>query len=413
MRLIKYAVLILIALPLAFALAPGFRASAQEGGRRGSMTKPQEGGNRGNDKTPPKTIVLTSTTGSLSVVSPPGAKVTLTRARDGRTFEEVIPEGARQAIFNNLIPGQYKVAASRDGFQPRSGNVAIAASRVSPLDLTLTAIMIRVSILTNSGGGEIRYGAPGSPLDRLARVDETGKAVLDQMEVGKYEIEIVPEDISYRAHKEMIDVTSARTEFKFNLERSLSEVPFFANWNNLREWDAPASWKTVGKFLVINQPGVVLPPKEDYRYYQDMDLNAVINIKSGEAQFAVRARDKQNFYRLRIIANPDKTGELRGSLVRQGRERDLRPGSLPILTLPEGLLNRDLEVIIQAKGNRICVKIIDSQTANEFLGALDDTSGTFKIGAPGLSGAQGAQTEVKQFIARNLAPPAKTNCEAQ
>jgi hypothetical protein len=403
----------LLALPLALALPPALGARAQEGGRRGSMTttKTQETGNRGNEKTPTKTVILTSTTGSLSVVSPPGAKVMLTRVGGTKIIEETVPEGSRQAIFNNLAPGQYKVTASRDGFQTRTGNVAIAANRVSPLDLTLMAILIRVSILTNSGSGEIHYGAPGGPLDRLARVDDTGKAVLDQMEASKYEIEIVPDDISYRAYKEQIDVTTARTEFRFNLERSLSEVPFFANWNNLREWDAPAGWKTSGKFLVINQPGVVLPPKEDYRYYQDMDLNAVIHIKSGEAQFAVRARDKQNFYRLRIIANPDKTGELHGSLVRQGRERDLRPGSLPILTLPEGLLNRDLEVIIQAKGNRICVKIIDSQTANEFLGALDDTSGTFKIGAPGLSGAQGAQTEVKQFIARKLTTP--TNCEPQ
>ncbi|MBX3278599.1 MAG: hypothetical protein KF868_11410 [Acidobacteria bacterium] len=391
-------------LPLLLVLASV--AAAQEGGRRGSMTPPAN-----PDKPPTRTVVLTATTGSLSVVSPPGARVVITRISDKRRIEETVPEGAMQAIFNNLAPGQYRVESSLEGHTPRSGQVTIIRNQVSPLDLSLKPITHRIAIQTNAGNGELRYGLPGGALDRIARFDDSGRAVIDEIEEGKYEIEIRAEDLSYRPRKEQIAVSKTRTEFKFDLERKLSETPFFASWNNLKEWDAPKGWTTQGRFLVINEPGLVLPPLEDYRYYQDTDLIAVVNIKQGEAQFILRARDKQNFYRIRIIAHTNNTGELRATLVRQGRERDLTPAAVPIQTLPDGLLNRDLEIVLQAKANRICVKIIDSQTANEFLGAMLDPSQALAIGAPGLAGAAGAQTEVKQFIARKLSGP--TQCEPQ
>lgn len=399
-------IIVALAAALFFSL-PNEISSAQEGGRRGAVKTTPETPNRGGERI----IIRNKSLGALSVVSPEGARVVIVRLNGGKTEEKVVPPGAMQAIFNDLLPGQYRVTSSLDGYVTRTETVTIVRNQPTPLNLTLEPITHRVTIATNAGAGQIRYGLPGGALDRLARMDETGKATIEGLQEGKYEIEIEPDDLSYRPRKETMTVGKGRVDFKFNLDRKLSETPFFADFSRLREWEAPGGWRTTGKFLSITEAGVALAPGEDYRHYQDLDLNVIVNIKQGEAQFAVRARDKQNFYRIRVIAKPDGTGELRGALVRAGRERDLLPQVQPILTLPDGLLNRDLEVIIQAKGNRICVKIIDSLTAHEFLGALVDSSGSLQIGAPGLAGAAGATTEVKQFIARKLAGP--TNCEPQ
>src|SRR5687768_10328423 len=138
-----------------------------------------------------KEVVRTS---NLSVTTEPGARVVLTIHGTSRATPRSIVAGReRSAIFENLPPGNYKISASKEGFETLEQDlVKIQPQKTHVLDLDLKPVTYKLKIQTNLTDGEVRYAqavnkgrdAKGSIISEevgtycIVKIQKNGEAVV-------------------------------------------------------------------------------------------------------------------------------------------------------------------------------------------------------------------------------------------
>ncbi|MDQ3747272.1 MAG: PEGA domain-containing protein [Acidobacteriota bacterium] len=360
-----------------------------------------------------KTVVVTPTTGTLSVATEPGAAILVEPLRGGDALEGEVAKDERLFIFNNLKPGTYRVAAELEGYTDAEKEVTVIANRPASVTLELRPITHNVNITANVTRGEVRYAPVTGTKDpstgeikytatgetRLAQI-QNGRATLPNLRTGTYGIDIRSEEVGYQTLLATITLPG-KTDYDVKLNKLLSSKTLSATWTNLEGWDAPGGWAVQTRKLVVRGPGVALPKDESYRYYSDFQLSSDAKMLNGvAASFAVRAQDKQNYYLIQLTgAKADEPYVLRGFLVKNGVPQRL--GSpIPIDAFASTLKdNQFFNVSIKATDNSFNVSITDSQTGDLLpLGILTDPNRNFRVGAVGIAARDAEQNEIGRFI---------------
>ncbi len=347
------------------------------------------------------------TTGAISVSAEANAVIlveplALKGGRKGRREAQqgAVPERERQFYFADLQPGSYRVAAELDGYHPAETVAEVKASETKLVTLDLRPKVYAVAInLTNLSTGEVRYITGDGP-ERLVPV-RNGRAVLNNLLPGKYEIDIRPGEVGYQTYFATVSLPSEKAEFNIELKRVLSEETFYDTWINLDGWDAPGKWRIDSNKLLVNEPGVALPHAESYRYYTDFQLLSDVRMLNGAAvSFVVRAVDKKNYYLVQLTG-PDASPSyvLRGFVVKDGIARSLQ-APIKIDHFAEAIKpDKFFTLFIKMIDNKIDVKIRDRETGElRSLGIMTDADRNFPIGAIGIAARDREQFQLRRFI---------------
>ena len=343
---------------------------------------------------------VTPTTGRLFVVAETGAVILIeplnirTKAQKG-----IVPEGERGFVFNDLVPGNYRVAATLSGYhETEKTPVLIKRNESRTITLDFEPVLHTVKINTNVDSGELKYWQE----DETPRVQPIqGKTSL-QLQAGDYEAELnAPEGMGYKPRRQKFSV-KGDMDLEFALERiRVSTEPLRPNWNavELEGWEVPTGWHADAKKLVINSSGVALPRDENKRYYKDFQLSSNITKFNGaEIGFALRARDKNNYYLLEFTGEKsDEPYTMRLFIVKNGTPK--RIGGIEIVGEPKNSIKAgQFSVVVTMIDNRIEVKVEDNSTgASNSLGALIDPDRTYTIGAVGIASRSSNESAIWQF----------------
>ena len=360
-----------------------------------------------------KTVVVTPTTGTLSVATEPGAAILVEPLRGGDALEGEVDRDERLFIFNNLKPGTYRVAAELDGYTDAEKEVTVVANRPASVTLELRPVTYNVNIVANINKGEVRYAPVVGHKDpttgeikytptgetRLAQV-QNGRVTLPNLRTGTYGLDIRSDEVGYQTLLDTITLPG-KTDYDVKLNKLLSSKTFSATWTNLEGWDAPTGWAVETRKLVVRGPGVALPKDESFRYYSDFQISSDVKMLNGvAASFVLRAQDKQNYYLIQLTgARADEPYVLRGFLVKNGVPQRIG-APIPIDAFASTLKdNQFFNVSIKATDNNFNVSITDSQTGDLLpLGILSDNNRNFRVGAAGIAARDTEQNEIGRFI---------------
>lgn len=399
--------------------------SASLGRPRSSSTPKQVYVTRTRIVTVTKKVLYTPTTGTLSVASEPNASLLIEPLRKGGEGKVgTIPAGERQFIFNDLKPGQYRVAASLEGYEPAEKEVSVTANRAIPVTVDLKPITQNVTFNTNIKTGEVRYALVEAVKD--ARTGETrynpkgvtsvvpiqnNHAVLTNLRTGIYGVDVRAgtAEVGYQPLLGTITVPGSET-VTVNLKRVLSTKTFYAAWTR-GEWDLPTGWQTASQLLSVNGRGVAFPHEESYRYYSDFQLLSDVKMRNGvSVSFVLRASDARNYYLVQLTGEKaDEPYFLRGFVVKNGVAQLLQ--SIPIKHLASTIkTNQFFKVDIKMTEHRINISVEDSQTGESLpLGILTDSYQNFSIGAVGIAADDREQSDYGSFMVCTPTCPVKAS----
>ncbi len=348
------------------------------------------------------------TTGALAVVSEPKASVYLQKV-GAQTYidKQEISLTQSQIVFNNLKPGNYRVVAECDGFEDNEKIVAVKAKMVEPVDLRLKLELYDVTVKANIPTGDVKYclSAGEDPKKYCAETPRfvriaNGKATISGLRAREYLVDIKADDAAYKTILAAIDVGKGQTEFPVSLEYALCEQVFSESWVSLTSWEAPATWKTASRKLTINGAGWAIPKDDCPRHFADFELTADVRLLNEQGiAFVVRALDRKNYYEVQLTgAKAAEPLLMRGIAHVNGVAQPLGR-AVPLDAFAPNMTGKYFTVVIKAKGNLFKVFINDSSTGEELpLGDLPDPSKHFALGAVGVVGHTGEQTEVARFI---------------
>jgi hypothetical protein len=309
-----------------------------------------------------------------------------------------IPAGQNSVRFDKLPPGRYRVLAELEGYQSKEQEVQLMRDKNSPLTLALRRLTYNVVIKTNADSGEIRYRATGE-VWKLAPLKQ-GRAELNDLPAGQYEVEIRPEGTIWRPLTDQITVgPNQSAEVSFGLKRQVCRDVFEATWFSLADWLAPKEWSVSTTLrLLINGPGVAWPRNEHLHCFADFKLVSDVWLRNDIAiSFVLRAQDSQNYYLIRLTGrDAEEPYLLRGFTVINGM-RQPWPNAVPLHHLAKSLSGKFFEIHITATGNRFDVLLRD-QGEDKPLGFLIDQDRRFAIGAIGLAAQEREQNEIFRFI---------------
>lgn len=353
-----------------------------------------------------KTIILTPTTGTLSVATEPRATIYVEPVGGGDAIEGDVEAGERIFIFNKLKPGRYIVAAELEGYTEAEKEVTIVANKNIPVTLDLKPLTFTATFVTNVAEGNIRYapaqlrGSDFVVTGKTIYVPITnGRTLLTDLKPGLYVADILAKDPGYQEERTSFTI-SDNASFEINLKKLESSKSFAASWVSLSGWDAPAGWSVNSRKLIINGAGVALPTDESYRYYKDFEISSDVKMVNGvAASFVVRAQDRRNYYLIQLTgAKADEPFVLRAFLVKNGTAQRLG-APVPIDVFSNALAaGQFFHITMKMRDNSINVSITDSQTGQNLpLGIITDPSRTYPIGAVGLGARDTEQNEVGSF----------------
>jgi hypothetical protein len=360
--------------------------------------------------------------GSLVVSAVPGASILVEPVQGGTGEEGEVPVNTRNATFNDLLPGRYRVAAALEGYEEASLEVTVVKGKASAVDLNLQPITYNVSINANVPAGEIRYApviprtdpstgqlryerAPGD-----ARVTPimNGRATLAGLRPGTYGLDIRSDAVGYETLLASITLPGP-INIPVSLKKLTSSKTLAATWINLDGWDTPSGWRAQARKLTVAGRGVALPREDEYRYYSDFQLTSDVKMLNGvAASFVVRAQDANNYYLIQLTGqNSDEPYVLRGYVVRGGQPQ--RMGApIPLDGFTQTLrANQFFNVTMKMTDNSLKISITDSQTGDVLpLGILTDPARNFRIGGVGIAARDNEQNEIGRFIVcANECPP--------
>lgn len=342
---------------------------------------------------------VTPTTGQLFVATePPGAVILLEpldpRNKDSRQAQ--VPTDRRDWVFNDLRPGEYRVAATKPEYREMVKTVTIKRNETEQMTLELKPILYSITINTNVDSGELKYAREGQTFNV---VSFQSKTISLKLPAGDYVADIsAPEGLGYKARRQKISVREELT-IEFSLERiRFSTEPLSPNWTNteLQGWEVPLGWRAESKHLIVRGVGVALPRDENKRFYKDFLLSSSAKMVNGiGVGFALRARDAQNYYLLQLTGETaDEPYYVRLFVVKNGVAQRIQANQ--IVGAPASAIKTGdfFAVTIRMVDNRIKVDIEDSKTGLSYpLGILIDPNRSFTAGAVGIA-ARGNEENV-------------------
>jgi hypothetical protein len=344
---------------------------------------------------------FTRTTGALAVVSEPSATIFIQPIGAAKFIDkEDLPATSSQAIFENLKPGKYKVAAELNGFMDGESEVVIVPNKTQLLELHLRPELYNVTVKTNVPTGDVKYRLnKGNVTPQFVRITN-GKASITGLRAGEYEVDIKADDAAYSTILATIDVGRGQTEFPVELKYVLCEQVFSESWVSLASWEAPATWKTASRKLTVTGAGWAIPKDDCPRHFADFELTADVRLLNEQGiSFIARAHDRKNYYEIQLTgAKAAEPLLMRGIAYVNGVAQPLGR-AVPLDAFAPNMTGKYFTVVIKAKANLFKVFINDSSTGDELpLGDLPDPSKHFALGAVGVVGHTGEQTEVARFI---------------
>ncbi len=371
---------------------------------------------RTNTVTVTKTVVRAPNTGAIVVSAEPGATVVVESKRGGVGSDLTIPQGVDQVAFNKLTPGQYRVAASLEGYKDSEREVTVRAGEPATVSMSMQPELFTVTIETNVPSGNIIYApvvaagldpATGktkynrAPGDARVTPITNGRAMLANLRQGDYGLDIAASDPSYEMLNASISLPSPTTTIPVTLSNIESKGTFAATWTNLEAWNAPGGWRIQDRKLFVSGRGIALPREVLNRNFKDFQMVSDVKMVNGvAATFIVHAQNESNYYLIQLTGpNSDEPYVLRGFLVRNGAPQRIG-ASIPLDAFTQTLKpNQFFTVTMNGIGNSFKVSLTDSQTGDVLpLGILTDPASNFRIGAVGIGARDNEQNEVGRFI---------------
>jgi len=374
-----------------------------------------------------KEVVRTS---NLSVTTEPGARVVLTAlgARPG-TPRSIVASRERSAIFENLAPGNYKITASKEGFETQEQDlVKILPQKTHVLDLDLKAVTYKLKIQTNLTDGEVRYAqavnkgrdAKGSIISEevgtycIVKIQKNGEAVVPDLKQGYYNLDIRPTALEFEqtlvgvnvpddTEQDDENVASETKTFELEIEKKISTQTFGTAWT-AGEWEMPSGW-SLQRGMRIDSPGLALPRNEQYRYYTNFELVTDLRIyDGGTAGFAIRAVDPNNYYYIEFSgARAAEPNVAKAYIIKDGQARQIFAAPASGFATALASKNR-FRVNIKGVDNGFLLSIENSETgAREPVGRIIDRDSTFRKGAVGIAARSRTRFDVMYFEVCNNA----------
>ena len=392
--------------------------SGQRVGGDGSGVRPDPP--KSNKNTPPRStnttvktvyktrverVVVTPTTGSLSVAARSNATILVdpVSIKKAQRQQGTVPSGEGIFVFNDLKPGRYRVIGTLDGYRQVETEVLIGANKVQPATLNFQPILYSVVINTNVGGGELKYAKEGQPLSNVTSI--LNRSAQLQLPAGKYVVEIRAAEFGYETLHETFSLSTDKTVLDMPLKRiALTTDTLSPRWTTaeLQTWDVPAAWKPDSKKnLIVQGTGVAFPRDEGYRYYKDFKLSSSARMLNGVAlSFALRARDSQNYYLLQLTGEKsDDPNTVRLFVVKNGVEQRIRTITIPTAGAKSMASGQFFTVSIKMIDFTITVEIEDSETGAAYpLGGLTDPARNFAVGAVGIAGHPNEENVIGRFV---------------
>jgi hypothetical protein len=347
---------------------------------------------------------VTPRTGRLFVAAEPGAVILIEplNIRGAEAQKGTVPEGQRAFIFNDLNPGNYRVAATLAGFhEVQKSPIVIKRNESETVTLDFQPILYSVVVQTNVDG-ELKYGLEG---EVPKSVPLQNKRATLQLPAGTYAADVEPAESVYKPEHKQFTVTGDTT-VAFNLKRmEFSKETLRSDWTptELKNWEIPSTWQAgPNKILMVKGAGVGLPRDESKRYYKDFQLISDIKLTNGvSASFVLRAQDARNYYLMEFTGGQaDEPFYVRLFVVKNGIEKRIQAIQIPnaaAATLKNG--QAFTSITIKATDNKFSPEIVDNESANSYpLGILIDPDRTFSAGGVGVAARGNAESVVWRFI---------------
>lgn len=175
----------------------------------------------------------------------------------------------------------------------------------------------------------------------------------------------------------------------------LSIQPYEAAFIGAEEWDAPSAWR-FSRGLQLNGAGVGLLREKIAGRFGDLQIISNVELAVGDTvSFIVRARDKRNYYLVRLTGAgaayaPNK---LRVFAVKDG---EAQPFGSPI-SLSGFDLKEQFALHIKLTGNRFEFMIEDSGAGLLPAGVVYDPEHTYAAGAVGVAASDNEQARILRF----------------
>jgi len=345
---------------------------------------------------------VTPLTGRLFVVAETGAVILIEPLdlRNAEAQKGTVPEGERGLIFNDLRPGNYRVAATLAGYhETEKASVEVKRNESQTVTLNFEAILYSVTINTNVDG-ELKYGKEGQ-IPNSVKIQN--KSITLHLSAGDYEAEVEAAEPVYKTERQKFPVTSNTTvEIRLKLIE-FSKETLRADWTDteLKNWEVPAGWRASSGNLIVKGAGIALPRDESKRYYKDFQVISDVKITNGiGAAFVLRAQDSKNYYLLQLTGEQaDEPFYVRLFVVKNGVEQRIQALKIPSTAASALKAGQFFSVQIKVTDNRIAVAIVDNQSATDYpLGVLIDSNRNFAAGAAGIVARSNEESVVWRFI---------------
>ncbi|MET0649839.1 MAG: caspase family protein [Pyrinomonadaceae bacterium] len=351
-------------------------------------------------KPPPAPVVAPAapTTGTLSVVSEPGARIVI-EPLSGGTQSRVEGDADDKGVYKSgqLQFGEYRVIAAREGSETREDKAEVAANKPPPVvPLNLKKATYTLTIIANTMTGSVAVGAQGGPTQVYQLKD--GRAVAADLSRGDYTVAITPDDVSLQPEKAPVTVTGDR-EHTFTLKSLLRKQPLDAEFALPSQWRLPSGWRATPA-LEVNGEGRAMLSEEVGRF-ADFELSANVELVGGTSvSFVVRAADEQNYYLVRLSGpRADVPNMLSLYLVKNGQ----KPRSLYDISLRGNKLDDQFIFGMKATGDRFDFFIDDNSFESNGkpiglapIGKHSDS--TFAVGGVGVAAGPGDKAKIFQYM---------------
>ncbi len=393
-----------ITLTIVLALAQS--VAGQKTGSGGEIVKPRPRSEEPVQKTRATVRIIrqvvekpvTPLTGRLFVSAEAGAVILIEplNIRGADAQKGTVPDGQRALIFNDLKPGNYRVAATLAGYhEVEKASLLIKRNESQTVTLDFEPILYTVTVQT-SADGELKYGKDG---ETPKSVEIRNNRTTLYLQAGDYTAVIEPADRVFKGDSKRFSVAGNMT-VEIPLARMESKETFRAEWTEteLKSWDVPAGWRANSGNLIVKGAGVALPRNH---YYKNFHLYSDAKITNGVGvAFALRAQDTNNYYLLELTGeNAEEPLYVRLFTVKGGREQRLQAIKIPNAAAAALKAGQFFSVHIEVTDNRIAVTLVDNQQAKDYpLGVLIDPGSTYAAGLVGVAARGTEESVIWRFI---------------
>ncbi|HEX7315425.1 MAG TPA: caspase family protein [Pyrinomonadaceae bacterium] len=345
----------------------------------------------------PKPVVVAAppppapTTGTLTVVSAPGAQITIEPLFGDRTQvkQGAVPQTGEPVYNSAPLPfGKYLVTATREGYGTLKEERELAPGKVSPVLLPIKEATYKVTLRTNISKGRVEFGPKGAP--PVSYPLSGGQVVAPDLRRGEYALKIIPDEVGFEPKAEVVNV-SGDLDIERRLERRLRKMPLDADFSLREHWQPPPGWSTT-PVLTVDGAGRMMLRADDGRF-ADFELSANVELVGGTSvSFIVRAADEQNYYLVRLCGpNADRQNALQFYLVKDGKERLIQNFKLPTVKLRD-----QFRFNVKAVGGNFKFYIDDNNSDLVLVGNVDES--TLAAGTVGVAAGQGDKAKIFQYV---------------